>query len=187
MRMLNFVLGVFLVIGIRQVSAQANGTSQKDSPRESGPSQAVLGLWNDVGRKLIAMAEDLPEEKYQFRPNPAQRTFAEQLLHVAGSNELFTAVAKGQRAIDDESPAHYPTKSAVVEYLKRSFALGAEVLKERGDKGMAEAVRDSESGQMMSLTALAYELIEHSGEHYGQLIVYYRSLGLVPPESRPKK
>jgi hypothetical protein len=34
---------------------------------------------------------------------------------------------------------------------------------------------------------IAYGLIEHSGEHYGQLVVYYRLSGLVPPESRPKK
>ena len=37
------------------------------------------------------------------------------------------------------------------------------------------------------LSDLANGLIEHSGEHYGQLVVYYRINGLVPPESRPKK
>jgi len=30
-------------------------------------------------------------------------------------------------------------------------------------------------------------VIEHAGEHYGQLVVYYRNNGMVPPESRPKK
>ena len=38
-------------------------------------SQAVLELWNDIGRKLIAMAEDFPEDKYDFKPTPAQRSF----------------------------------------------------------------------------------------------------------------
>ena len=51
------------------------------------PSQAVLEAWNDIGRKLIAMAEDFPEDKYDFKPVPAQRSFAEQLLHAAGSND----------------------------------------------------------------------------------------------------
>ena len=74
------------------------------------PSQAVLAAWNDVGRKLIAMAEDFPEDKYDFKPVPAQRSFAEQLLHVAGSNDLFTQVAKGQKPADDESRAHYPRR-----------------------------------------------------------------------------
>jgi len=44
-------------------------------------SQALLEAWNDIGRKLIAMAEDFPEDKYDFKPTPAQRSFAEQLLH----------------------------------------------------------------------------------------------------------
>ena len=44
-----------------------------------------------------------------------------------------------------------------------------------------------ESGNTVQLMDLAYEAIEHSGEHYGQLVVYYRVAGLVPPESRPKK
>jgi hypothetical protein len=48
-------------------------------------------------------------------------------------------------------------------------------------------VIDAGNGQMDPVYDLAYGLIEHSGEHYGQLVVYYRVAGLVPPESRPKK
>lgn len=151
------------------------------------PSQAVLVSWNDIGRKLIAMAEDFPEDKYDFHPVSEQRSFADQLLHVAGSNDLFTQVAKGQKPMDDESRAHYPTKAAVVGYLKNSFAEGATVIQAKGNRGMAQTVVDAESGQHLHLTDLAYKLIEHSGEHYGQLVVYYRVSGLIPPESRVKK
>jgi hypothetical protein len=70
-------------------------TWAQGGPKTLTSSQAVLESWNDVGRKLIAMAEDFPEDKYDFKPVPAQRSFAEQLLHAAGSNDLFTAVAKG--------------------------------------------------------------------------------------------
>jgi hypothetical protein len=48
-------------------------------------------------------------------------------------------------------------------------------------------VETIESHDVVPLADLAYGLIEHSGEHYGQLVVYYRVAGLVPPESRPKK
>ena len=40
---------------------------------------------------------------------------------------------------------------------------------------------------LVKLLAVAWGLLEHCGEHYGQLAVYYRGAGLVPPESRPKK
>jgi uncharacterized damage-inducible protein DinB len=150
-------------------------------------SQAVLELWNDLGRKLIAMAEDFPEDKYDFKPVPAQRSFAEQLLHMAGSNDLFTAVAKGEKPVDDEARDHYKTKAAVVAYVKKSFADGAAIIQSRGDAGMAKTVVSFESHETLPLLDLAYELIEHSAEHYGQLVVYYRVAGLVPPESRPQK
>jgi uncharacterized damage-inducible protein DinB len=150
-------------------------------------SEAVLEAWNEIGRKLVAMAEDFPEDKYDFKPTPAQRSFAEQLLHMAGSNDFFTQTAKGEKPADDESRAHFPTKAAVVAYVKKSFAEGAAVIKAKGDAGMTQTATDPESGETMPLTALAYEAIEHSGEHYGQLVVYYRVAGLVPPESRPRK
>lgn len=176
---------VTLILAILlSVPAIAQTAATKPAPSSS---QAVLAAWNDIGRKLIAMAEDFPEDKYEFKSTPAQRSFAEQLLHVAGSNDLFTAVAKGQKPVDDEDRAHYATKSAVVTYLKKSFADGAAVIQEKGDRGMAETGIDAESGQPVHLVDLAYALVEHSGEHYGQLVVYYRVAGLVPPESRPKK
>jgi len=164
-----------------------NATNQTPAERTLTPSQALLQSWNEIGRKLIALAEDFPESKYDFRPKSSQRTFAEQLLHVAGSNDLFSDVAKGKKAQDDESRAHYPGKAAVVDYLKKSFEKGAAVIREKSEPGMAETVVDSESGLRLPLAALAWELVEHSGEHYGQLVVYYRVAGLVPPESRPRR
>jgi hypothetical protein len=94
-------------------------------------SQAALASWNEIGRKLIAMAEDFPEDKYDFKPVPAQRSFAEQLLHVAGSNDYFTDVVAGKKPVDDESRDHYKTKAAVVAYLKKSFDAGAAVIKSK--------------------------------------------------------
>ena len=181
---MNRVFVTAVILALLSVWATAHNRATKPT---LSPSQAVLAAWNDIGRKLIAMAEDFPEDKYDFKPVPVQRSFAEQLLHVAGSNDLFTQVAKGEKPADDESRAHYPTKAAVVGYLKKSFAEGAAVIQIKGDRGVTESVTDAESGQRLQLGDLAYEIIEHSGEHYGQLVVYYRIAGLVPPESRPKK
>ena len=155
--------------------------------KKFGPSEALLRQWNEIGRKLIAMAEDFPEDKYDFKPTPAQKTFAEQLLHVAGSNDLFTDVANGKKPTDDEAREHFKTKAQVVAYVRKSFADGAAVIKAKGDSGLLQMVFDPEEKITLPLQAQAYEVIEHSGEHYGQLVVYYRVAGLVPPESRPRK
>jgi uncharacterized damage-inducible protein DinB len=180
-----FAVVLFVLLSFATVGPRASNQKAPQPPLTQ--SQALLQSWNDIGRKLIAMAEDFPEDKYDFRPAPAQRTFAEQLLHVAGSNDLFSDIAGGKKAVDDEDPAHYPGKSAVVAYLKKSFEKGAAAITAKGDVGLAETVVDSESGQRLPLAALGWELAEHSGEHYGQLVVYYRVAGLVPPESRPRK
>jgi uncharacterized damage-inducible protein DinB len=152
-------------------------------------SQAVLSQWNEIGRKLIAMAEDFPEDKYDFKPTPAQRTFAEQLLHVTASMYYFTDPAQGQkpRYPDDPKRDGLKTKAEIVAFAKKCVEDGAAVIKSKGDKGMSELVADPESKQQLQVSDLAYGLAEHSGEHYGQLVVYYRLAGLVPPESRPKK
>jgi hypothetical protein len=157
----------------------------------AGPSesQVVLAQWNDIGRKLIAMAEDFPEDKYDFKPTPAQRTFAAQLLHVAGSMYYFTDPAQGQkpRYPDDPKTDDLKTKTQIVAFVKKAVEDGATLIKSKGDKGMSELTTDPETKQQIQISDLAYGLTEHSGEHYGQLVVYYRLSGLVPPESRPKK
>jgi len=152
------------------------------------PSQAVLESWNDVARKLTAMAEDFPEDKYDFKPTPAQRSFAEQLLHAAGANYFFTNLAKGEKPPAEEDPKRdqYKSKADIVAFVKKSFADGATAIQAKGEKGMTTEVVYFPQ-QKSRVLDIAYGIIEHSGEHYGQLVVYYRLAGLVPPESRPKK
>jgi hypothetical protein len=71
----------------------------------------------------------------------------------------------------------FKTKAAVVAYLKKSFAEGAEVIQTKGDSGMMQVVVTPESHTTVPLVALAYGLLEHCGEHYGQLVGYYRAAG----------
>jgi uncharacterized damage-inducible protein DinB len=166
----------------------ARTASEAARPAPS-PSQVVLSQWNEIGRKLLVMAEDFPEDKYDFKPTPAQRTFAEQMLHVTASMYYFTDPAQGQkpRYPDDPKRDSLKTKAEIVAFAKKCVEDGAAVIKSKGDKGMSESVTDPESKQEERISDLAYGLTEHSGEHYGQLVVYYRVAGLVPPESRPKK
>jgi len=149
----------------------------------------VLAAWNDIGRKLIAMAEDFPEDKYDMKPTPAQRSFAEQLLHASNANYFFSKPAMGEKAPAEEDPKRdqYKTKADVVAFVKKAFADGAAAIKAKGDKGMNDMIVDPFEHKQYRIYDLAYGFIEHSGEHYGQLVGYYRIAGLVPPESRPKK
>jgi len=148
---------------------------------------AVVGQWNEIGRKLIAIAEDLPENKYEYKPNPQSRSFVQQLLHAAGSMYYFTDVAQGKQARygDDPPRSEWVTKHDVAAFVSRCVKDGADALAAKGDAGLNDAVNDG-SPHLVRLVDLAYRVIEHSGEHYGQLVAYYRINGIVPPESREK-
>jgi uncharacterized damage-inducible protein DinB len=154
------------------------GVAGAQAPKKVGPAEATLQNWNDIGNRLITMAEDFPAEKYTFRATPEVRTFQQVLLHVAGSNYSLINVARGKKlgnGDNDPSLETFKTKAEVVAFLKKSVADGADTIHQMGDAGMLEHIVDWMG------------MVEHSGEHYGQLVVYYRLNGIVPPESRPKK
>jgi uncharacterized damage-inducible protein DinB len=110
-----------------------------------------------------------------------------QLLHAAGSNYYFTDTGVGRKPpAEDPKRDQYKTKVDIVAFVKKSFADGAAAIQSSGERGMtAEFIYFPH--QKSRVLDIAYGIIEHSGEHYGQLVVYYRLAGLVPPESRPKK
>ena len=170
--------------------AHAQDAMKKDEAvKPADPElKVVLDSWNEIGRKLTAMAEDFPEDKYDFKPTPAQRSFAEQLLHAAGASYYFTNPVMGQKPPAGEDPKRdqYKTKADIVAFVKKSVADGAAAIQSKGEKGLTTEVVYF-AHQKARVLDMAYGLIEHSGEHYGQLVVYYRLAGLVPPESRPKK
>ena len=170
--------------------AHAQDAMKKDEAvKPADPElKVVLDSWNEIGRKLTAMAEDFPEDKYDFKPTPAQRSFAEQLLHAAGSCYYFTNPVMGKKppAAEDPKRDQYKSKADIVAFVKKAFADGAAAIQSKGEKGLTTEVVyfDHQKARVLDI---ANGLIEHSGEHYGQLVVYYRLAGLVPPESRPKK
>lgn len=142
------------------------------------PAAAVLEAWNDVGNRLITMAEDWPEAKYTYKLTPEVRTFQAVILHVAGSNYDCLNTISGTKmgdAQNDPPVASYKTKAETVAYLKKSVTDGAALIAKDGDAKV--------------LAHLDYWIgfTEHMGEHYGLLVAYYRANGQVPPESRPKK
>src|SRR5260370_33304938 len=103
MKKWNVVASLVLGAGLAVLPAVAQDAAKKqEAPKAAAsPTQAVLAQWNDIGRKLIAMAEDFPEDKDEFKPNPEQRSFREGLLHGADGKYFLTNAWKVE-----EAPAH---------------------------------------------------------------------------------
>lgn len=163
--------------------------ASSDSVVAAGPmANDLLVSWKDIARKLVDMAEDFPEDKYDWRPAPGTRSVAEQLLHAAGFVTYVAANAKGlQPSVEDPARANFKSKAAIAAYVKQVYADGAKAISALSDNKLHSMIDVGlRSRAQASLYGLWDTVVEHSGEHYGQLVVYYRLNNLVPPESRPK-
>lgn len=142
----------------------------------STPAKSFSAAFEDVNRRLLAMAKDFPEAKYGYRATKDVRSFGDIVVHVASANAYAAKAGRGEKASWDEiDPKGYTTKAAMVSLLEKTINDATATLKATPDDRFTKSVQPW------------LAVIEHAGEHYGQLVVYYRNNGMVPPESRPKK
>ena len=190
--------GLALAAGVLLGAAGASSRHQAPS-KDQTPAQArsraeeTLEWWNHIGNKLIAMAKDFPEDQYDFKVQKDERTFAQNLLHVAAVDyDVISKVSGSTMGPDFGKDKHnpsrdiYKTKADVVKLLESAVADGAAVIKQQGDTGLEQTMPFAwETGRhVVHVSYIWMAGIEHSSEHFGQLAVYYRANNLVPPESR---
>jgi DinB superfamily len=167
---------------------QAQTQNQAPGPARSR-SEEMLDRWNDIGNKLVAMAKDFPEDKYDFKVQKDQRTFAENLLHAAALDFVLMRRVSGTNVGpdfgegDNPSRGAFKTKADVVKFVEEAIADGAKVIQQQGDAGLDKTSKFF-GNRLAHNSAIWMSAIEHSAEHYGQLVVYYRANNLVPPDSR---
>jgi uncharacterized damage-inducible protein DinB len=188
-RFVRVLVAVILIAGLgRSAKSQAQTQTQSPGPARSR-SDEMLERWNDIGNKLIAMAQDFPEDKYDFKLQKDERTFALNLLHAAALDFLLIRRISGSNIGPDfgegDNPTReqFKTKAEVVKFVQEAVADGAKVLQQQGDAGLDKTTKFFGNRLAHNSTIWTF-VIEHSAEHYGQLVVYYRANNLVPPASR---
>ena len=168
--------------------SQAQTQNQPPGPARSR-SDEMWDRWNYIGNKLVAMAQDFPEDKYDFKLQKDQRTFALNLLHAAALDFVLIRRISGSTIGPDfgegDNPTReqFKTKADVVKFVQEAVADGAKVIQQQGDSGLDNTTKFF--GNRLAHNSYIWTFgIEHSAEHYGQLVVYYRANNLVPPDSR---
>ena len=175
------------LVGV-SVPSQAQTQNQPPKPALSR-SEEMLNMWNAIGNKLAAMAQDFPEDKYDFKVQKDERTFALNLLHAAALDYVLIRRISGTNVGPDfgdgDNPTReqFKTKADVVKFVQQAVADGAKVIQQQGDAGLDNTSRFF-GGRLAHNSIIWTFAIEHSAEHYGQLVVYYRANNLVPPDSR---
>jgi hypothetical protein len=175
------------------------------------PTAAELSKNENVGTALMrtfgsqeyefrTAAEAMPEDKYSFRPavqgkfteaapfGPTElRTFAEQIKHVACSNFAFAAELDGKKppeGCDKGGPSAAKARAELLTYLRDSFAAVNKSLNAISSKNMYDPIEGPYAAPNTRL-GLAGVAIWHVADHYGQISLYLRLNGIVPPASRP--
>jgi len=185
---------LFILLSGSLLSAQTTATTgQKPAiPSFMGPcSNLVCEVENDWTRNnvmLAGLAGAMPEDKFNYKPTPAQQSFGERVLHAAQVN-LMLLQGLGAKApapkIDDKATS----KAASLAALQSAGDYGVAVIRELGEKGLQARIKAPGPtgffmGPEMSRERIVYFLMMHSQDTYGQLVVYARLNGVIPPASR---
>jgi uncharacterized damage-inducible protein DinB len=191
--LVGFILLAVVGSGLRGISLYGQGQSQNQAPRPArSRSDEMLEMWNEIGNKLVTMAQDFPEDKYDYKLQKDERTFAQNLLHAAALDFVLIRRVSGSNLGPDfgegDNPSRdvFKTKADVVKFMQEAVADGAQVIQQQGDAGLDNTSKFF--GNRLAHNSYIWAFaIEHSGEHYGQLVVYYRANNLVPPDTRRKQ
>lgn len=135
----------------------------------------LIAKWEELAQKIASLAVEIPEEKFEYRPVEGARTFGGVLRHLAFWHQYVADSLNGSNvdeSSNEVSSTDYATKPMILGVLDRSS--GAAVA----------ALRRHLSARNPKAVELAATFLEHTGEHYGQLAVYSRLMGITPPASR---
>jgi hypothetical protein len=145
-------------------------------------SQAFHRELGELSKNVVAAAEEMPAEKYGYKPTPAQMTFGEVVLHVAGDNDEACAPIGGVQAPARAKLAPTDDKAKLIARLKESFALCDQVAGKIDDSALNASV--SAFGTQWTRAGLMDERIEDWSDHYSQMAIYMRLNGVLPPTAR---
>jgi DinB superfamily len=181
-----------LLLLLLTADAQASKPARKPKEEHLNVTQVLDRTITNTEREFIPAAEAMPEDKFGFAPTDGAfkgvRTFAEQIKHVAAVNyELGAAILQQKPPVDinDEAgPGSLTSKTDIIEFLKESFEYVHKAIATINETNLVETVKSPFGEGKVTRFGLACSVSWHGYDHYGQMVVYLRMNGIVPPASR---
>jgi uncharacterized damage-inducible protein DinB len=161
-------------------------------------STAIERQFNHIESDILLSAEAMPADKFNFTPESlvirgsnfkGVRTFARQIMHLATDNILIWSAVTGDQVRPDiedvNGPKTIKTKADVIKYLKDSFAVGRRAMASLTEKNVMETLEFR--GRQLPRLDLVFYALTHANEHYGQMALYLRICGIIPPPTVNEK
>jgi len=184
-------LALFATPLFAQAQAPAAGSTANsrpmhlDAPLVQTPStaDAIRAYYNGVKNNILKAADKMPDDAYDFKPTPEQRTFGGWIAHVADAQTAGCSRVLGNPKTPGASGK--TTKADLVAALKDSFETCDAAYSGLTDANSNDTVQ-SFRGPTTRLGSLAGN-VAHDNECYGSMAVYMRLKGIVPPSSEPRR
>ena len=181
------LLTMFLVCAALPAAAQTSDGFFFDALSPSMASVAKA-MHATIRRNLAEAAEKMPAADFGFKPTPEVRSFAELLGHVVNTNFFFCSQAKSEKSPGTMNFENVADKAALVKALNESldYCDGAYVA--TNDTNFQQLIKLAPVGRGAANSETARGSIlmfntTHNNEHYGNIVVYLRLKGMVPPST----
>jgi uncharacterized damage-inducible protein DinB len=170
------------VIPIVAIVTALVGLTQTAHAQTASLKSELLKDWTELKPVMMAIAAAMPEDKFTYKSTPAQRDYGQQIMHVAAGNMMYLRFFGG-KAVAPAFNANAKSKAEILQALAASFDFGEALIREQSDESMLQTVQTNQFLGRSSKARVIYFLIGHTWDIYGQMAVYLRLNGIVPPRS----
>jgi uncharacterized damage-inducible protein DinB len=171
----------FVILTAMAVSALA-GLPPAAGAQTASLKTELLKDWTELKPVMMAIAAAMPEEKFTYKSTPAQRDYGQQIMHVASGNMAYLRFFGG-KATPPAFNRNATSKAEILASLAASFDFGEALIREQSDQSLLQIIQTNQFLGPSSKARVIYFLIGHTWDIYGQMAVYLRLNGIVPPRS----
>ena len=154
------------------------------APAQNPVSDAVRSLAQRQTKNIVQAAEEMPADKYGYKPTPAQMSFGDVVAHLIreGNNYLCSA-SSGMKQPDTDKFAGTDPKDKLVAGLRESFKFCETALARVQDAQLGDSI-DFFGGRRVTKGMAALITVADWADHYSQMAIYLRLNGHLPPTAK---
>lgn len=161
-------------------------TAKEQSPNTANPIvTTVRQMEGRYAKNLIGAADEMPADKYNYRPTPEQITFGHLMMHTAEANYALCAAAVGETAPTTKL-SDTDTKDVLSKAVKDSFSFCEQALSKADDSALGQTVTLFE-GHTGTRGSALIRMAAGWADHYSAAAMYLRLNNLLPPSAKPEK
>ncbi len=185
-----------VVTAILMLALGAGGSAVAHAQAKSDQKITFAAVYDHtlsgIEKEFVSAAEAMPDDKYNFAPTQGEfkgvRTFAQQIKHVAAVNYMFGGAIMSEKPPvnlgSENGPDNLTSKADILKFLNDSFAYLHKALGTLDENNILGQIQSPFGPNKVSRLGLTNIAISHPFDHYGQMVVYLRMNGIVPPASR---